>query len=154
MDKVEGFLQPGNFLELNKSLFLPLLLLFSCSVMSESLGSQGSMPGFPVHHQLPELAQTHIHWVSDAIRPSHPLSSPSPPTFNLPQHQGLFQWVHSSHQVAKGLEFQLPYQSFQWIFRVDLRPPWQNFESENPKLSPEKAILHWLACPAYFSWWA
>ena len=60
-----------------------------------------SMLGFPVHHQLSELAQTHVHWVSDAIQPSHPLSSPSPPAFNLSQHQGLFQWVSSSHQVAK-----------------------------------------------------
>ena len=71
-----------------------------------------STPGFPVHHQLPELAQTHIHRVGDAIQPSHPLSSPSPPTFNLSQHQGLFKWVSSSHQVAKGLEFQLLYQPF------------------------------------------
>jgi len=63
-----------------------------------------STPGFPVHHQLPELAQTHVHWVSDAIQPSHPLSSPSP-AFNLSQHQGLFQWVSSSPQVAKVLEF-------------------------------------------------
>ena len=62
-----------------------------------------SMPGFPVHHQLPELAQTHVHWVSDAIQPSHSVSSPSPPAFNLSQCQGLFQWVSSSHQVAKGL---------------------------------------------------
>ena len=60
-----------------------------------------SMPGFPVHHQLPELAQTHVHPVGDAIQPSHPLSSPSPPAFNLSQHQGLFQWVSSSHQVAE-----------------------------------------------------
>ena len=64
---------------------------------------EGSMPGFPVHHQLPELAQTHVHRVSDAIQPSHPLSSPSPPAFNLSQHRGLFQWVSSSHQVAKVL---------------------------------------------------
>ena len=63
-----------------------------------------SMPGFPVLHQFPELAQTHDHWVSDAIQPSHPLSSPSPPAFDLFQHQGLFQWVDSSHQVAKVLE--------------------------------------------------
>ena len=64
---------------------------------------EGSMPGFPVHHQLPELAQTHVHRVSDAIQPSHPLSSPSPPAFNLSQHRGLFQRVSSSHQVAKVL---------------------------------------------------
>ena len=64
-------------------------------------------PGFPVHHQLPEFIQTHIHWVSDAIQPSHPLRSPSPPAFNHSQHQGLFKWVSSSRQVAKVLEFQL-----------------------------------------------
>ena len=78
-----------------------------------------SMPGFPVHHQLPELAQTHVHWVSGAIQPSHPLLSHSPPALNLSQHQGLFQWVSSLHQVAKILELQLEHQSFQWIFRVD-----------------------------------
>ena len=66
-----------------------------------------SMPGLPVHHQLPESTQTHVHHVSDAIQPSHPLLSPSPPALNLSQHQGLFKWVTSSHQVAKGLEFQL-----------------------------------------------
>ena len=71
-----------------------------------------STPGLPVHHQLPEFTQTHVHWVGDAIQPSHPLSSPSPPAFNLSQHQGLFQWVSSSHQVAKVLEFQLQHQSF------------------------------------------
>ena len=76
-----------------------------------------SMPGIPVHHQLPEPTQTHVHRVGDAIQPFHPLSSPSP-AFNLPQHQGLFQWVNS-HQVAKGSEFQLQHQSFQWIFRTD-----------------------------------
>ena len=75
-----------------------------------------STPGFPVHHQLPELTHTHVHRVSDAIQPSHPLSAPSPPAFNLPQHQGLFKWVSSSHQVAKVLEFQ--HESFQLIFRV------------------------------------
>ena len=75
-----------------------------------------SMPGFPVHHLL-EFAQTHVHWVGDAIQPCHPLGSPSPPGFNLSQHQGLFQWVGSSYQVAEVLEFQLQHQSFQWIFR-------------------------------------
>ena len=77
-----------------------------------------NMPGFPVYHQLPELTQTHIHGVSDAIQLSHPLSSPSP-TFNLSQHQDLFKWISSSHQVTKVLEFQLQHQSFQWIFRTD-----------------------------------
>ena len=64
-------------------------------------------PGLPVHHQLPEFTQTHVHWVGDAIQPSHPLSSPSPPAPNPSQHQSLFQWVNSSHEVAKVLEFQL-----------------------------------------------
>ena len=71
-----------------------------------------STPGLPVHHQLPEFTQTHVHRVDDAIQPSHPLSSPSPPAFNLSQHQGLFQRVSSSHQVAKVLDFQLEQQSF------------------------------------------
>ena len=74
-----------------------------------------STPGFPVHHQLLELAQILVHQVSDAIQPSHPLSSPSPPVFNLSQHQNLFQWVSSSHQVARVSELQLQHQSFQWI---------------------------------------
>ena len=72
-----------------------------------------------VHHQLLEFTQTHVHWVCDAIQPSYPLSSPSPPAFNLSQHQGLFKWVSSSHQVAKVLEFQLQHQSFQGTFRID-----------------------------------
>ena len=76
-------------------------------------------PGFPVHHQLPEPTQTHVHWVSDTIQPSHPLLSPPPPVFNLSQHQGLFKWISSSNQVAKVLEFQLQHQSVQWIFRTD-----------------------------------
>ena len=78
-----------------------------------------STPGLPVHHHLPEFTQTHVHWVSDAIQPSHPLLSPSPPAFNFSQHQGLFKWVSSSHQDAKVLEFQLQHQYFQWIFRTD-----------------------------------
>ena len=78
-----------------------------------------STPGLPVHHQLPESTQTHVHWVGDASQSSHPLSSPSPPAFSLSQHQGLFKWVSSSHQVAKVLELQLQHQSFQRIFRTD-----------------------------------
>ena len=78
-----------------------------------------STPGFPVHHHLLELAQTHVNWVGDANQLSHPLLSPSPSAFNLSQNQGLFQWVSSSHQAAKVLEFQLQNQSFQWIFRTD-----------------------------------
>ena len=72
-----------------------------------------STPGLPVHHQLPELPQAHVHQVRDAIPPSHPLLSPSPPTFHVSQHQGLCQLVSSSHQVAKVLEFHLQTQSFQ-----------------------------------------
>ena len=79
-----------------------------------------STPGLPVHHQLPDFTQTHALQVSDAIQPSHPLSSPSPPAPSPSQHQGLFQWVNSSHQVAKVLEFQLQHQSFQWTPRSDL----------------------------------
>ena len=66
-----------------------------------------STPGLPVHHQLPELTQTHVHWVSDTIQPSHPLLSPSPPAPNLSQYQDLFKWVSFSHEVASVLEFQL-----------------------------------------------
>ena len=80
-----------------------------------------SVPGFPVFHHLLEPSQTHVYWVSDAIQPSHPLSPLSPPALNLSQSQGLlFQWVGSSHQVAKVLELQLQHLSFQWIFKVDL----------------------------------
>ena len=77
---------------------------FSRSVISICYPMDCNMPGFPVYHQLPEFIQTHVHWVSDAIQASHPLLSPSPPTFNVSQHQGLFQWGSSSHQVAKALE--------------------------------------------------
>ena len=79
-----------------------------------------STPGLPVHHKLPEFTQTHAHQVGDAIQPSHPLSSPSPPAPNPSQHQGLFQWVNSLHEVAKVLEFQLQHQSFQWTPRTYL----------------------------------
>ena len=79
-----------------------------------------SMPGLPVHHQILEFTQTHVHWVSDAIQPTHPLSSPSPPAPNPSQHQGLFQWVNSSHEVAKVLEFQLQHHSLQRNPRADL----------------------------------
>ena len=88
-----------------------------CPTLCDSMDC--STPGLPVHLQLPEFTETHVHWVSDAIQPSRPLLSPSPPAFNLSQQQGLFKWVSSSHQVAKVLEFQLKHQSFQWIFRTD-----------------------------------
>ena len=90
----------------------------SCPILCDPMNC--STPGLPVHHQLPESTQTHVHWVSDAIQPSHPLSSPSPPALSLSQHQGLFQWVSCLHQVAKVLEFQLQRQSLQWTPRTDL----------------------------------
>ena len=89
----------------------------SCLTLGDPMDC--STPGLPVHHPIPEFIQTHVHWAGDAIQPPHPLSSPSPPVFNHLQHQGLFKWLSSSHQVAKVLEFQLQYQSFQWIFRTD-----------------------------------
>ena len=97
---------------------------FSCSVWSDSLQSHGlSMPGSPVLHHIPQFAQTHVPWVSDAIQLSHPLSSP--PVLNLSQHQGLFQWVSYSHQVAKGLELQLQYSPFnEYSGLVSFRIEW------------------------------
>ena len=89
----------------------------SCLALCDSMYC--STPGLPVFHCLLEFAQTHVHQVGDTIQPSHPLPSPSPPAFNLSQHQGLFQWVSSSHQVAKVLELQPQHQSFQWICRVN-----------------------------------
>ena len=90
----------------------------SCPTLCDPMDC--STPGLPVYHQLLEPTQTHVHWVGDAIQPSHPLSSPSPPTLNLSQHQGLFKRVSSSHQVAKVLDIQLQHQSFQWTPRTDL----------------------------------
>ena len=92
---------------------------FSCSVVSCN-PMDCSTRGLPVHHQHLEFTQTHVHRVGDAIQPSHPLSSPSPATFNLSKHQNLFKWLSSSNQVAKVWEFQLQNQSFQWIFRTAL----------------------------------
>ena len=95
-----------------------------------------SKPGFSVPHQHPELAPTHVHWVGDYIQPSHPLSSPSP-AFNLSQHQGPFQWVSSSHQVANVLEFQLQRHSFQWILRTDFLKDWPVWSPCSPRDSQE-----------------
>ena len=90
----------------------------SCPTLCDPMNC--SRPGLPVHHQLPEFTQTHVHRVGAAIQPSHPLSSSSPPAPNPSQHQSLFQWVNSSHEVAKVLEFQLQHQSFQRTPRTDL----------------------------------
>ena len=89
----------------------------SCLTLCDPMNR--STPGLPVHHQLPEFTQIHVHRVSDAIQPCHPLSSPSPPAPNLSQHPGLFQWVNSSHEMAKVLEFHLQHQSFQWTPSTD-----------------------------------
>ena len=107
-----------------------------------------STPGFPVHHQLPEFTQTHIHRVGDAIQPSHPLSSPSPLAPNPSQHQGLFQWVNSSHEVAKVLEFQLQHQSFQWTPRTDLLydgPPCSPRDSQESSPTPQFKSINFSA---------
>ena len=103
--------------------FFPCLHQFSsvaqsCPTLCDPMNC--STPGLPVHHQLPEFTQTHVHQVTNAIQPSHPLSSPSPSAPNPFQHHGLFQWVNSSHEVAKVLEFQLQHKSVQWIPRTDL----------------------------------
>ena len=90
----------------------------SCPTLCDPMNC--STPGLHVHHQLPELTQTHAHRVGDTIQPSHPLSSPPPPAPNPCQHQGLFQWVNSLHEVPKVLEFQLQHQSLQWTPRTDL----------------------------------
>ena len=89
----------------------------SCLTLCDTMNC--STPGLPVHRQLLEFTQIHVHWVGDAIQPSHPLLSPSSPALNLSQHQGLFQWISSSHQVAKVLEFQLQHQSIQRTPRTD-----------------------------------
>ena len=112
-----------------RELFKPIETVFSSVQFSSITQScptlcnpmNHSMPGLPVHHQLPEFTQTHVHRVGDAIQPSHPLLSPSPPAPNPSQHQDLFQWVSSSHQVAKVLEFQLQHQSSsKWTPRTAL----------------------------------
>ena len=90
----------------------------SCATLCDPMNR--STPGLPVHHHLPEFTQTHIHWVGDAIQPSHPRSSPFPPAPNPSQHHSLSQWVNSSHEVAKVLEFQLYHNSFQRTPRADL----------------------------------
>ena len=119
------FQSPWLWLVCSYFLFLPKSVSVQFSSVAQSYPTlydptNRSTPGLPVHHQHPEFTQTHVHWVSDAIQPSHPLSSPSPPAFNPSQHQGLFQWVNSSHEMAKVLEFQPQHQSFQWIPRTGL----------------------------------
>ena len=103
-------------------IYMYVCMYESCPTLCDPI--DWSMPGFPVHHQLPEFAHNHIHRVGDAIQSSHPLSSSSPLAFNLSKHQSLFQWVHCSHQVARVLELQLQHKSFQWIVSISFQPPW------------------------------
>ena len=98
-----------------------------------------SMPGFPIHHQLLELAQIHVYPVGDTIQPSHRLLAPSPPSFSLSQNQGLFQFDSSLHQVAEVLEYQLQHQSFQWIFRTHFFKDWLVWSPCSPRHSQESS---------------
>ena len=110
----------------------------SCPTLCDPMNC--STPGLPVHHQLPEFTQTHVHRVSDAIQPSHPLASPSPPAPNPSQHQSLFQWVSSSHEVAKVLKFQLQHQFLQRNPRTESRPTLRN----PMDCSPSGSSVHWI----------
>ena len=138
------YFNPGDFLSffflfshislvgsmINWSIFLIYIAVFpvfipqfssvaqSCPTLCDPMNH--STPGLAVHHHLPEFTQTHVHQFGDAIQPSHPLSYPSPPSPSPSQHQGLFQWVNSSHEVAKVLEFRLQHQVFQRNPRADL----------------------------------
>ena len=124
----------------------------SCLTLCDPMNR--NTPGLPVHHQLPEFTQIHVDWVDDAIQPSHSLSSPSPPAFNLSRHQGLFKWVSSSHEVAKILEFQLQHHSNEHpglIFRMgwlDLLAIQGTLKSLLQHHSSKASILR---CPAFFT---
>ena len=111
----------------------------SCPTFCNSMDY--SKPGFPVLHYLLEFAQTHVHWIGDAIQPFHPLSDSSPPALSISQHQGFFQWVSSLHQVAKVLELQLQHQSFQWIFKIDFLYYWLVFAPCSPSDSQESSPI-------------
>ena len=130
---------------------------FSCSVVSDSMWPLDcNMSGFPIHRQFPEIAQTHVHRVGDAIQPSPPVI-PFSSCLNLFQHQGLFQWVSSSHQVAKVLEIQLQHQSFQWIFRTDflqnwlVRSPCSPRDSQESSPAPQSKSINSLALSFLYS---
>ena len=116
-----------------------------------------SFPGLPVHHQLPEFTQTHVYWVSDAIQPSHPLSYPSPPVFNLSLHQDLFQWVSSLHQVAKVLELQLIISpSNEYSGLISFRMDWLDLltvqgASQESSPTPEFKSINFLALSFLYS---
>ena len=120
----------------------------SCSTLCDPMNR--SMPGLPVHHQLTESTQTHVHCVGDAIQPPHPLLSPSPPALNLFHHQGLFQWVSSSHQVAKVLGLQLQYQSSKkHSGLISLRKDWLDLLAEKGTL---KSLLQHHSSKASILW--
>ena len=128
---------------------------FFCSITKSCLKLCNPMnystPGFPVLHYFPEFAQTHVHWVSDTILPSHPLLPPFLSALDLPQHQGLFQWVISLHQGVYVLDLQLQHQPFQWIFRVDFLQGWLVLspcsprDSQEPSPAPQFEIINSLA---------
>ena len=125
----------------------------SCLTLCDTMNC--STPGFPAHHQLPELSQTHVHWVNDAIQPSHPLSSPSPPALNLSQHQGLFQWVSSSHQVPKYWSFSFnisPSNDYSGLisFQVDWLGLLAVQETLKSLLQHHNSKASILQCPAFF----
>ena len=138
-------------------LYFPFALSvqLSRSVVSDSLQPHGLQHSRLPYHQPPEFTQTHVRQFGDAIQPSYPLSSPSPPAFNLSKHQGLFKWVNSSQQAAKVLELQLQHQSFQWIFRTDsFRMDWFDLLAVQGTL---KSLLQYhsskasiLQCSAFF----
>ena len=122
----------------------------SCPALCDPMNH--STPGLPVHHQLQQFTLTHVHWVSDAIQPSHPPLSPSPPTFNLSQHQGLFKWVSSSYQVAKVLEFHLQYQSYQWTPRTGpVASPCSPRDSQESSPTPQFKSINSSALSFLFS---
>ena len=127
-------------LDLNFRSMTSYWVLFSCSDVSDSLQPHEQQHArLPCPHHLPEFAHTYVHWVGDAIQPSHPPFPPSPPAFNLSQHQCLFQWVSSLHQVAKVLELQLQHQSFQWIFTIDFLYDWLVWSPCCPRDSQESS---------------
>ena len=127
----------------------------SCLTLCDPMNC--STPGLPVCHQFPEFTQTHVHWVGDAIQPSHPLSSTSPSALNLSQNQGLSKWISWSHQVAKVLEFQLQHQSFQWTPRTDLLldglvgPPWNPRDSQESSPTPQFKSINSLVLSFLYS---
>ena len=142
--------------QLHKNKYIVFLLIsFCCSVAQSRLtlcnSTDCSTPDLPVPHYLLKSAQVHLHCTGDAIHPSHPLSPPSPPAFSLSQHQGLFRWVSSLHQLVKVLEFQLQHLLFQWKFRVDFLSDWPAWspccprDCEEPSPAPQSRSINALA---------